>query len=487
MNVRWPGKVLYAGLFLLAATASGRSQAETALPFDMPSTEILRQSPKKVFAHYVPWFPISRDNLPAEVDHYATQHLDPDGSGGAYQGCGGLIRARPIPQAPVNDPDWQLRNMEKDVRRAITVGIDGFAVSIVTTSGAFWDNVILLLRAAANVDPGFKILLRPNMNAVFKDNPELLRPTMIALSQYPAAFRLADGRLVISPFDSEKVSSALWGQWLTMMRNSGVDVAFVPLFQGWRDYASDYQSISAGFADWGTASAVAAQQDSWRLAPIDAHQFLPIWMAPVRPQVFWPCNYSYWESGGSLLYRKTWTTAILGKADWVQILTWNDYAESTQVAPSTQTQHAFHDLTAYYVTWFKTGKMPTITRDVIYYFHRLQHTMAVPDWSQQAAPMRFRKEWSPEARRDQVEVVAFLKEPGTVEIRTGGAPQSFSGNTGQNFFTVPIAEGRPSFRLLRKGGRVLDFQSAFTISNSILYQDLMYRGGSSSRTPVATQ
>jgi hypothetical protein len=211
-------------------------------------------------------------------------------------------------------------------------------------------------------------------------------------------------------------------------------------------------------------------------------------MAPVRPQDFRPSWYQYRESAGSINFRKNWTTAIMGKADWVNILSWNDYGEGTQIAPSTGPQHALFDLTAYYLVWFKTGQPPPITRDVIYYFHRLQGTMAAPDLSKQfSGPIRFVKEFPSDVRRDEVEVVSFLTAPATLTINVGGVAQPFDAPAGQGFFRVPLAEGRPSFNVTRDGASVIDFQSAFTISNKIVYQDLLYRGGSNTRAPMATQ
>ena len=51
-----------------AATTQAAAAGSTYLPFDMPSTATLRASGKKVFAHYVPWFPLSFDNKDASVD-----------------------------------------------------------------------------------------------------------------------------------------------------------------------------------------------------------------------------------------------------------------------------------------------------------------------------------------------------------------------------------------------------------------------------------
>jgi len=45
------------------------------------------------------------------------------------------LRERPLPQAPVADTQWQLRNLEKEVRRAVALGLDGFTVDILTTAG----------------------------------------------------------------------------------------------------------------------------------------------------------------------------------------------------------------------------------------------------------------------------------------------------------------------------------------------------------------
>jgi hypothetical protein len=47
-----------------------------------------------------------------------------------------------------------------------------------------------------------------------------------------------------------------------------------------------------------------------------------------------------------------------------------------------------------------------------------------------------------------------------------------------------LANGKPVFRLLRAGKEVLQVVSPFEINDKIVVQDLLYRGGSSSRPPV---
>src|SRR5215213_2380918 len=93
------------------------------LPIDLPDTSELQNSPKKVFAHYFPPYPLSLDNKPAQVDYYTRNYLDPQGEGGRHAEYGGLLRERPLP-VPVGNPhSWRLDNMKTEITRAGQAGI----------------------------------------------------------------------------------------------------------------------------------------------------------------------------------------------------------------------------------------------------------------------------------------------------------------------------------------------------------------------------
>ena len=47
-------------------------------------------------------------------------------------------------------------------------------------------------------------------------------------------------------------------------------------------------------------------------------------------------------------------------AQAVQIITWNDHSEGTNLRPNTGSQYAFYDIAAYYIAWYKTGVKPAI-------------------------------------------------------------------------------------------------------------------------------
>lgn len=449
-------------------------------PFEPPPLKALRSSPRRVFAHYFTPFPVSLDNRDPEKDYYEVHYLSPDGEGGKHRAGGGYLRQRPLPRPPRPRRDWAELDLEEEVRRAAAIGLDGFAVDLLTTSGALWERTRLLMDAAVRVDPGFRILLMPDMEAELKKRPERMGEVLRELGRHPAALRMPDGRLVVSPFNAQNQDAAWWRNWIEEMKAAGMPVAFLPLFQGWERFAKDYAPLSAGFSDWGRRDP--GGNRAWGAVPERARRHVPLWMMPVAPQDARPKDGVFWEAGNSENYRVMWENAILGKADWVHIITWNDYSESTEIAPSTGTQYAFYDLTAYYVAWFKTGRPPATRRDVLYYFHRVHPASAAPDPARQPRRMVLR---GPGPPRDEIELLAVLAAPALLEIEIAGRVERKDAPAGMTSFKIPLAAGRPAFRALRGGRPVVSVKSAFEIVERIAVQDLMYRGGSSDRPPVA--
>jgi hypothetical protein len=247
----------------------------------------------------------------------------------------------------------------------------------------------------------------------------------------------------------------------------------------WQQYATAYAPISAGFSSWGVRDPQTASESEHTQEAAGAHKYVPIWMAPVAPQDTRPKSANYYEMDGSLGYQTLWNDAIAGGADWVQMVTWNDYSEGTDIEPSTKIGCAFYDLTAYYINWFKLGKAPPITRDVLYYFHRTQPTSAsTANLKNGETPFALR---GATGVSNAIEVLAFLTAPGVVSITIG--PKTYTGNApaGMSAFTAPLAPGTPSFNLSRNGKSVLSFSSTHVISNTVVHWDMLYAAGCSSR------
>ena len=111
-------------------------------------------------------------------------------------------------------------------------------------------------------------------------------------------------------------------------------MAFVPTFLGWSSYASAFASMSYGFGDWGTATGPAAS--AMLKLPETVHStYDKIFMMPVGSQQYRPKDFVYEEAGNSAAFRNAWTSAIQGDSDWIQLVTWSDFSESSEIQPYT--------------------------------------------------------------------------------------------------------------------------------------------------------
>lgn len=222
------------------------------------------------------------------------------------------------------------------------MGIDGFTWNILSTNreSYHWTRGITLLEQAANLNNGFKILLMPDMLSIYKSNTDadtirLLAADIVFLSQYDAVFRLDDGRLVISPYFAENRSATFWKNFKQELSSQGIEIALVALFQGWTSDVVAYegQDILYGVSDWGDRD-TENTTNNWYDDTGIAHSKDLIWMMPVAPQDHRPKSYVYREAGNFDLFRTGWDIAITTDADWIQLITWNDYSEHSHIAPS---------------------------------------------------------------------------------------------------------------------------------------------------------
>jgi hypothetical protein len=467
---------------------AGSDSSDSCLPFSMPDASALFTSPKKVFAHYFYPFPLSVGNKSASDDYYSHHYLNKDGESGKWSAMGGYLRQRPLPVAVASDRNWQALNMQQEVRMAIARGITGFTVDVLSPKEVTADSHFqLLLSAAQSVDPRFKIVVMPDISALKGDADTVVKIIMAAASS-PAAYRLSDGRLVVSAFNAGANSADWWRGVLAQLKARNVSVAFVPTFLGWKGQAAAFAPISYGFADWGTATARAAE--AMQSDPGLARQSGKIYMMPVDPQQYRPKNSIYWEAGNSATFRNSWTSAIQGNSDWVQLVTWSDFSESSEVSPYTDATlrrdigTGFYDLNAYYAAWFLTGKQPAISHDVLYYFYRREPSNAASP--AQTAPNKIINS-SPE---DNVELLAFLTAPGELKITIAGRSATQNAPAGITSFKVPTAPGVPAFSLSRGGAEVFSFQGPLQIygagglPSGVI--DMTYWGGSASKAGVCS-
>ncbi|MFT2090330.1 glycoside hydrolase family 71 protein [Paraglaciecola sp. 2405UD69-4] len=453
---------------------------------DMNRTELPMQIPKLVFAHYFTPYPRSINNKVKKQSYYDANYLNPLGEKKKFLSKGGLLRSRPLYRPPIDrDVDWKLEDARSEVLQALAIGLDGFSMNLLSTTGYNWNRVLRMYDAAED-QGGFKILVMPDMNAVFKNYPERFVPVIQELAKRKASYRLPDGRLVISPYLAENQSPKWWRETLDELSSLGIEVALLPLYHRWALNIEKFKSQEPeafkkyviGTSEWGNRTP--QYGFSQKFEPNKAHGENLIWMAPVAPQDSRPKSAIYTEAGNSDAYRSMWESAIQGKADWVQIITWNDYSESSQVAPATQTGYSFYDLTSYYINWFKSGSPPKIEKDIVFGFYREHHTEAVLSGKVQTKEFKVVGGNSP---KNEIELLAFLTSPGILEIEINGKQYRQEATYGVTSFKIPLQEGIPIFKIIRNKELVAVANGQQKIDNSIDIQDFTYHGVSSLRQP----
>ena len=484
--LQWTGAALASGGGIPAADSKDPG---ACLPFAMPDSAALFKAPKKVFAHYFYPFPLSIGNQPADRDYYNTQYLNPKGENGKHAALGGYLRQRPLPVGANSSADRQLQNVETEVRMAISRGITGFAIDVMSGKEAADSNshLNMLLKAAKAVDPRFKIVVMPDISAL-KADANAVSQIIAAAAASDAAYRLEDGRLVVSAFNAGLNPPAWWQSIFDQLNAQGIRVAFVPTFLGWSGQAASFAAISHGFGDWGTATA--ASSDGMKRDPSLAHDsYGKLYMMPVDPQQYRPKDAIYWEAGNSTTYRTAWMSAINSGADWVQLVTWSDFSESSEVEPYTDATlrtdigTGFYDLTGYYAAWFLLGVQPPITHDVLYFFYRREPSNAASP--AQSATNQLR---GGTAAENNIELVSFLTAPATVKITIGGRTFAQDAAAGVSSFKVPTAPGIPQFTLSRNGADIFSFPGPVQVYGTSGLPsgviDLTYWSGSASKSGI---
>jgi hypothetical protein len=474
-----------------------KESPDSVWPFASLEETHTGKSDKKVFAHFFSPFPLSFDNKPTGEDTYRRIHLSPEGSdqalkgrGGYKVGGGGAMRQRPLPVNVWDSPDWKRINLAIEVLRAEKLGLDGFTYDMLSVSPGREHRRILemLLDVTSHVAPDFKIALMPDMNSELRRNPGILKDAIIDLSHYDSLFRLDDGRLIISPYNGAAQSPEYWKSLMKDLKEANIPSAFLPVFNGYEhldENGEKYGDFSYGFSDWGFRDIDYAERFDFAHSATHASPYTDVWMMPVAPQDVRSKSLIAWESENTRSFRYLWDAAIEGGSQYVQLVTWNDYSEASEISPSSGSQFAYYDLTAYYTTWFKTGTPPKIKEDAIYYTHRTQ----IFPFPEGVVAEKQRKPFSNAGKTpfiNNVEMVALLTAPAVIEIEQNGQEFRTSASAGLATLSVPVQVGRPVFRIIRDQNVILETESNWEVKLGGAVENPVYHGGSSTRPFVQT-
>ncbi|WP_194420395.1 endo-1,3-alpha-glucanase family glycosylhydrolase [Microbacterium abyssi] len=425
---------------------------------------------KKVLAVYFPPYPLSLDNKPTETDYYTRNYLTVDGEGGAHAAYGGLLRDRPVPVGASTSPTWQVDNLRTEIRQAKSAGIDGFFVNVMSVSGLNWETTVNLF-AAGELENFDIIPMVDGTTSISRLSPAQVASSLATLYESPAAMKVGADYL-LSSFKAEGPGAAWWKEIISLLETKyDVPVSFQAVFLAASDAnMTAFAPFSDSFGNWGERNPRVIN----KLPVYDdqAEEYGKDWMEPVAPQDMRPRLGAYAEAGNTEALRAAWSKAIRDDVEYVQMVTWNDYSESTQFAPSMAHGSAYLEISRYYSDWYHTGTAPRITEDQLFLTHRVQFASAVS--SVEHEPIQPSLSGSKGDVRDTAEALVFLTAPATVEITVGGSTTRFDAPAGVSAFTAPLKVGSVQAKIIRAGAAVRTADSPYEVVDTPKVQDLQY-------------
>ncbi|EJD45966.1 hypothetical protein AURDEDRAFT_144787 [Auricularia subglabra TFB-10046 SS5] len=205
------------------------------------------------------------------------------------------------------------------------------------------------------------------------------------------------------------------------------------------------------------------------------------YLAPASPYYGPEVSYSKnWVFPGDLLWFDRWNQLLRLNAQWIELVTWNDYGESHYIGPlnskhmddggskwvNDMPHNAWLDMAKPYIKAFKaraTSVNSYIEQDQIIYWYRPNMrglNCDTTDTTMQPANngsgnyfMGRPNGW--ETMQDNVYIVTLLKSPGQLIVSSGSNVQSFNAPAGAAAFSIPMGVGRQAFALSRNNVNVL--------------------------------
>jgi len=432
------GRVVDRREFGLGVLAAGSAFATTHIKSAFALTSQPKE-PRRVFAHYMVCCPMGGEHAP--VDDYI-----------------------------------------KEIRQAQSHGIDGFALNCGswTEQPRYRAIATRIFAAAATLGTGFKLFFSADWLS-----PDQVVAMVSEFYEHPNMLHFAK-KPVLSTFGGYEE----WAQaFLRPLATAGKPVFFVPFFFPHdligrftgrftdsnlaqliadNDFVDGYFFFGAGGSGDGIANTSIKVGQAWRRAG-------KLYMAPVSPYYRGlGGNYRVFETRGFEGMAREWEAAIVADAQWVEIVTWNDWGESTYVAdrgsPNVWDAHkgnllshaAYLAASEYYIRWFKTG-VQRINRDDLYWFYRLS-----PRKKSGISNIENKTEGFPsgvENLEDRLFLTVFLIAPAQVDVESGDRRYHFPLSAGVHHLSADFALGLQKFRVEREGRTILTGQGAFPVSD----------------------
>jgi len=371
----------------------------------------------------------------------------------------------------------RVEDYKREIRQAQAAGIDGFALNC----GAWHDEphyprrAKAIYEAAQELGTGFKLFFSADFAGSHPPGifESYVRDMVQTYGRHPNQFRVG-GRTVLSTFAGEQ-----GGDWkkdiLAPLKAAGHDVFLVPFFYP-RPHVTelpDEATVREHYRKWadlvdgmfffggaGTAQELAASNAAYarvlrEAGKVSMCSFSPMYWGGTQP------DRRYYETCGGEGVELQWKSVIREQPDWVEIVTWNDFAESyvcpvaahhppQSVPPwlKSKSSHAgYLELSRYYIEWFKTGRQPPL-KDSLFWFYRVHPKDAV------AGDDRPVKALHGDVQ-DVLYLTAMTTAPAELRVTSGGTTSIHPLRTGIQHLRVPFHVGVQRFAVYRGGKEIM--------------------------------
>jgi formylglycine-generating enzyme required for sulfatase activity len=404
---------------------------------------------------------------------------------------------------------------KQEIELAQRHGIDGFAMNCgewgkidpktgAVTKDAYIENVENMYEAAKELGTGFKLFISVDMAIPIGDLPVRMGDMVKRFYNHPNQFRY-EGKAVISGWAGRPEAYA---ESIQKIKADGYDICFVPFvftpksalanspesFLRLMDGQSHLDGLFYFAASDNIADTIAQNAMGRRMM-----QYLgKLYMAGICPAYN---SSSLRDFRGAEGYGAIWEGIIQDDADWVEITTWNDYSEDSNLMAYRwkdglskelyDRDESLLDVTAYYSAWYKSGTQPKITQDKLYYTYRNRSKWLRKSWDQGTGQWVDHAISNPydQAHDDVCDFVyatTFLTAPADLTIRIGETQKAFAMPAGIGHALLPMSPGVPHFTITRKAGKtsteVLDLDGRKLIIAEAAKKDSVLAGRLANRT-----
>jgi hypothetical protein len=450
-------------------------------PWMIPYDE-LHASPKKIFYHYFPPYPITHSNEAPyasgsyQGDYYTRNFLAINGEGGAHAAYGGLLRDRPMPTGvPFTGSDWMIQQQRVELQSCLESGGDGFFVNIMSSGDTnHWARMNTLADVCADEFPDLSVIPMVDANASFSTQSNaVIASALNTFYNRGSGYMLGDGRRLLGTFKAEGKTLAYWQTLVsTLGTTHSKPIAFLGIFNS-IGQAPAYSAVPQYAAGrWGAgadpANVASSVNDAATTRARGEEPLWPVWNQDVRPNPGY--GQMFFESLNTESLRAHWGKAITTDVPLIQQGTWNDYTEGSQFQPSVIRGKVALDISTYYLIRWKLGYFPTIRQDALYLTHRNQMANATITGGQ----TQLMTKRAGSALREHVEVLSFLKAEAQISLKIASNTYTYTAPAGMYVRSFQAAPGEVSVKAVRFDVEIARINSPVVIKSTTENQDRQY-------------